>query len=68
MVSYNVNQRMREMGVRIALGAMGKDISQRVIGGSLRLVAIGLTAGLLGALTLGRLMRGAPCGQIQSPY
>ena len=51
-VGYMVAQRTREMSVRIALGATGRDIGGLVFGYGLRLVAVGLAAGLLGAVVL----------------
>jgi predicted permease len=56
VVSYGVSQRLREMGVRLALGAEGGDIRGLVLGQSLRMVAIGLLVGTAGALALTRLM------------
>jgi putative ABC transport system permease protein len=56
VVSYGVNQRLREMGVRLALGAEGGDIRGLVLGQSLRMVAFGLLIGTAGALALTRLM------------
>ena len=54
VVSYGVNRRMREMGVRIAIGAEPRDIRRLVIGSSLALVGIGTAAGLAGAAVLTR--------------
>ena len=58
VVSYSVNQRMREMGVRIALGAGGSEIRKIVIGKSLWLVGVGLLLGVVGAAAIGRVVRG----------
>jgi len=58
LVSYSVARRVREVGVRMALGAGSGDIRRRVVGGSLALVAAGLALGLAGALTLTRLLEG----------
>jgi putative ABC transport system permease protein len=58
VVSYGVNRRMREMGVRVALGAHGNDISRLVVGRSLALTAGGVALGLLGAVGVTRLMSG----------
>jgi predicted permease len=51
MVSFVVTQRTREMGIRIALGAKGRDIYRAVLGSSMRPVVVGLLVGL--AITLG---------------
>jgi putative ABC transport system permease protein len=60
VLSYAVNQRRREFGVRIALGAQGADVLRMVIGGGMRLtltgVAIGAIGATLGARALGRLL------------
>ena len=58
VVSYGVNRRMREMGVRVALGAHGNDISRLVVGRSLALTGGGVLLGLLGAVAMTRLMSG----------
>ncbi len=58
VVSYNVSQRLREMGVRIALGAVSGDIHRMVIGRSLVLVGMGIGAGLVGAFGVSRLVTG----------
>ena len=42
---YTVNQRRREIGLRIALGASPAGIRRMVFGASLRLIAMGLAAG-----------------------
>jgi predicted permease len=56
VVSYGVSQRLREMGVRLALGAEGGDIRGLVLGQSLRLALIGVVVGIAGALVVTRLM------------
>ncbi len=60
VLSYAVNQRRREFGVRIALGARGADVLRMVIGSGMRLtltgVAIGAVGAALGARALGRLL------------
>jgi ABC-type antimicrobial peptide transport system permease subunit len=55
-VSYGVTSRLREMGVRIALGARSTTIGSMVMRRSLSLVAVGLVVGALGAFGLMRLM------------
>lgn len=56
VVSYSVSTRVREMGVRIALGANGGGIRSLVLRWSLSLAAIGIVLGSLGALGLTRLL------------
>ncbi len=54
LLAYAVEERRREIGVRIALGATTRDLVRLVVGRGLRLAAIGLAAGLVLALALGR--------------
>lgn len=46
VVAYTVTQRTREVGIRMALGATQSGIAQLVLGGALKLVAIGTVVGL----------------------
>jgi putative ABC transport system permease protein len=45
VISYIVSQRLREMGLRIALGARRLDIVCEVLGRAARLAIAGLAAG-----------------------
>jgi putative ABC transport system permease protein len=58
VVSYSVEQRTHEIGVRMALGASASKILKLVVGQSLALILSGVALGLLGALGLTRLISG----------
>ncbi|MEM7414378.1 MAG: ABC transporter permease [Gemmatimonadota bacterium] len=57
VLSYSVRQRVRELGLRRALGAEGPTLTARVLVDGLRLAAIGVGIGLFGGLILGRTLR-----------
>ncbi len=46
MASYSVSKRMRELGIRIALGAQKREVLATALGRSLKLLAIGSLTGL----------------------
>ena len=52
VISYGVQRRMREMGIRLALGAGGDDVQRMVVRGGLGLTAAGIGLGLLGAVAV----------------
>ena len=51
-LSYHVQQRTREIGVRVAIGALQGDIVRLVFGQGSRWVAVGLLLGLAGSVAL----------------
>jgi predicted permease len=46
MASYTVSKRLRELGIRVALGARRKQVLQTALGRSLVLLSVGSAAGL----------------------
>jgi len=56
VISYSVQQRTQELGVRIALGAQASNLRNMVIGQGMMLAAAGLVLGLCGALFLTRFL------------
>ena len=56
VISYNVAQRTREMGIRAALGATERTLLRLILDRGVRLTLIGLAIGLAGAFGLTRLM------------
>lgn len=56
VVSFLVNCRTKEIGVRMALGAGRGSILRMVVGQAVRLASIGLALGVAGALLVARLL------------
>jgi ABC-type antimicrobial peptide transport system permease subunit len=46
MAAYSVSKRLKELGIRIAIGAQPKEVLQAALGRAIKLLAIGSTAGL----------------------
>jgi putative ABC transport system permease protein len=57
MLSYSVSSRLREIGVRLALGAAPQRIVRLVVAEGLRLAVIGVAIGVIAALAAGRVTR-----------
>jgi len=56
LVAYNVSRRTREIGIRIALGALSSDVLRLVMGKGLVLVGMGTVIGLAMGFALEQLM------------
>jgi putative ABC transport system permease protein len=54
VIAHSVRQRTREIGIRLALGAMRCAVTRQVVAQGLRLVGLGAAVGLVGALFLSR--------------
>jgi len=58
VLAYQVSQRRREIGVRMALGSTAADILGLVVRDGMRITAIGLALGVVGMLGLTRVIGG----------
>jgi predicted permease len=56
MASYQVSKRLREMGIRMALGAGNRQVLGAALGSALRLLAVGSCAGMLLGLAATRVL------------
>jgi putative ABC transport system permease protein len=56
VIAYSVGQRTHEFGIRMALGAQRHQLLLMVLSQSVWTLAVGLTIGVAGALTVTRLM------------
>jgi putative ABC transport system permease protein len=56
VLAYTVEQRTKEVGIRMALGAEPNAVRSMVLTDGLRLVVIGLGVGIVGAITLSRFL------------
>jgi hypothetical protein len=56
LAAYSVSRRMKELGIRIALGAKRKEVLQAALGRALKLLAIGSAAGLVLGILASRVL------------
>jgi putative ABC transport system permease protein len=54
VLTYSVNQRTREIGVRMAMGATPRRVLKLIVSEGMRVVLLGLVIGLAGGFALGR--------------
>jgi ABC-type antimicrobial peptide transport system permease subunit len=57
VIAYSVVQRTQEIGIRMAIGAQRLDVLRLILRGGMKLVVIGVLAGLAGALVFTRLLQ-----------
>lgn len=57
LLAYLVSQRTQEIGIRVALGATGRDIYRLIVGQGMSLAVIGALFGLGGAFALTRTLQ-----------
>ncbi len=56
MAAYSVSKRLRELGIRVALGAQRKEVLQAALGRAFKMLAIGSAAGLLLGILASRVL------------
>jgi ABC-type antimicrobial peptide transport system permease subunit len=56
MAAYSVSRRLRELGIRMALGAQRKEVLEAALGRAFKLLALGSTAGLLLGILASRVL------------
>jgi len=56
LAAYSVSKRLRELGIRVALGAQRKEVLRAALGRAFRLLAFGSTVGLLLGLLTSRVL------------
>ena len=56
IAAYSVSRRLRELGIRMALGAQRREVLQAALGRAVKLLAVGSTAGLLLGILASRLL------------
>lgn len=56
MAAYSVSKRLRELGIRVALGAQRKQVVEAALGRAFRLLALGSAAGLIFGILVSRVL------------
>jgi predicted permease len=56
MAAYSVSKRLKELGIRMALGAQRKEVLQAALGRACKLLAVGSAAGLLMGILASRVL------------
>src|SRR5437899_2697749 len=56
MAAYSVSKRLKELGIRMALGAQRKEVLQAALGRAFKLLTIGSAAGLLLGILASRVL------------
>ena len=56
MAAYSVSKRLRELGIRVALGAQRKEVLEAALGRAFRLLTVGSLAGLILGLLATRVL------------
>ena len=56
MAAYSVSKRLRELGIRVALGAQRKEVVKAALGRAFKLLAYGSAAGLLLGILASRVL------------
>lgn len=62
VISYSVGQRRKEISIRMALGAEGRQVRRQVLKQGVEIVLVGIAIGLAGALAGARLVSGILVG------
>jgi macrolide transport system ATP-binding/permease protein len=56
MAAYSVSKRLKELGIRVALGARRREVLQAALGRAMKLLALGSIAGLLLGILASRML------------
>jgi predicted permease len=56
IAAYSVSKRLRELGIRVALGAQRKEVLRAALGRAFKLLAVGSAAGLLLGILASRIL------------